>query len=410
MERICGMKPRRRRGNSTLVLSALAVAFLVFCPLAASSKVKGNCANCHTMHNSQDNQPAEDRADVAFDRNDTNYTVVNLLVNACVGCHSSTGSGTIIDMGGGDKIPIVYNFTAPTSPLAGGNFYWVETLGDEYGHNVRTVDSILSEAPGGETSFGTVPNNCGFGGCHASLASIRYSAAPGTIDGNGCIGCHDPAHHADDEQAVLAGGYKFVTSTGGGYRFLNHAGGNFVSIPPHTCQPAVAGIESPNWQQSPSPTSHNEYQDFPKPGAPCAYGAGPSPPSPLAQGISDFCGGCHNSYHSWPAGGSPNGGGGSAWLRHPAGVVLPASGEYANYTNYDPNVPVARADASVLSGYGGPSQTVTPGEDKVMCLSCHRAHGSPYKDMLRWDYTSMIAGGGSNSTGCFVCHNTKDEP
>ncbi len=187
------------------------------------------------------------------------------------------------------------------------------------------MDAILEEAPGGDTLFGTTPNTCGFEGCHKSLASIRYGPGPGTlfnpIRGNGCVGCHDPAHHADDEQNLLSGGYKYVDESGGGYRFLNKAGTKFWNIPPHYCQPAVAGIEDPDWGQNPSSSRHNEYQDYPKAGAPCAYGNNP-------EGISDFCAGCHNTYHSWPNGGSPNGGNGSPWLRHPAGIKLPDSGEY----------------------------------------------------------------------------------
>lgn len=45
----------------------------------------------------------------------------------------------------------------------------------------------------------------------------------------------------------------------------------------------------------------------------------------------------------------------------------------------------------------------------VFCLSCHRAHGSPYPDMLRFDYSEMQAGGGgATGTGCFKCHSAKD--
>ena len=383
----------------------LLVWFLAFNPHPVLAKVKGICSNCHTMHDSQNGQQAQDRNDVAFTTSDVqNYKAVNLLVNTCIGCHSSTSASTIITLGGGTRIPIVFNTVQPGSPLAGGNFYWVETSGDAYGHNVKTVDGTLNEAPGGNTSFGVVPNSCGFDGCHKSLASIRYGPGPGPlfnpIIGNGCIGCHDPAHHADDEKNLLSGGYKYVDESGGGYRFLNKAGKNYWDIPPHN-PPAVAGIEDPDWEQNPGSAAHNEYQDSPKPFAPLAYGS-------ASQGISDFCAGCHNDFHSWPAGGSPNGGNGDPWLRHPASVELPASGEYTAYTTYNPDVPVARKDAAALSAYSGPSNIVTAGADKVMCLSCHRAHASPYKDMLRWDYNTMIAGGGSNSNGCFVCHSTKD--
>ncbi len=80
------------------------------------------------------------------------------------------------------------------------------------------------------------------------------------------------------------------------------------------------------------------------------------------------------------------------------------------YTTYDPDVPVARKDANVLIGYPGPSGVVTPGEDKVMCLSCHRAYASPHKDVLRWDYDTMEKGttGSAAGTGCFKCHSEKD--
>ncbi|MGA1795635.1 MAG: cytochrome c3 family protein [bacterium] len=72
-------------------------------------------------------------------------------------------------------------------------------------------------------------------------------------------------------------------------------------------------------------------------------------------------------------------------------------------TWYDPLAPVARPD---LTGWTGPSPLVNEGgteqKDMVMCLSCHRAHGSPYPDMLRWDYDALVAG-----KGCYTCHTAK---
>ena len=373
--------------------------FFFLSVIPGEARVHGICSNCHTMHNSQSGSVVTTAGPYGY-----------LTVADCVGCHSSNTSNTIVTVGE-TRIPIVLNHAPPTYPpdgspsstLAGGNFYWVEHKGDQYGHNVITPDATLEWAPGGDTQFGVVPNSCGFEGCHKSLASIRYGPGPGPlfnpITGNGCIGCHRAAHHANDEQNLQANGYKYVDESGGGYRFLNKAGAQFWDIPPHN-PPAVAGIEDPDWEQNPSASRHNEYQDSPKPFAPLAYGQN-------AEGISDFCAGCHNSFHSWPAGGSPNGGSGNPWLRHPSGVELPDRGEYANYTVYNPLVPVARKDASILIGRG-PSASVTPGQDKVMCLSCHRAHGSPYPDMLRWDYSTCVTGSGNSECGCFVCHSTKD--
>jgi len=34
---------------------------------------------------------------------------------------------------------------------------------------------------------------------------------------------------------------------------------------------------------------------------------------------------------------------------------------------------------------------------QVFCLSCHRAHASPFKDAMRWDYSD-------NAQGCLECH------
>ncbi len=356
----------------------------------SSAKVTGPCGNCHTMHNSQGDSLVA--PDGPFE---------TLLKTNCVGCHSSEGSETVVYIGT-TAIPIVRNIQEPSAPLSGGNFYWVEATGDACGHNVINPDAALAKAPGSP--------DCGFGGCHVSLASIRYGPGPGPlfnpITGNGCIGCHDTrqAHHRGGGQD-LGNGYRRVGVPGdgtAGFRFIGNAGQVYWNIPPHT-PPNVAGIEAP-WTalQTPGPSSHNEYQDYPKPGAYLAYMGNP-------QGISDFCAGCHQAFHSWEAGGAPNGGYGNPWLRHPVAYALPDTGEYANYTTFDPVVPVARTVEKLLT-MSGPSSEVTPGEDMVMCLSCHFAHAGPYPDALRWDYEQQIAGGGgATGTGCFVCHSSKDD-
>jgi predicted CXXCH cytochrome family protein len=103
--------------------------------------------------------------------------------------------------------------------------------------------------------------------------------------------------------------------------------------------------------------------------------------------------------------GVDNGANGGPWLRHPADAVLPSTGEYADYIEYDPLVPIGRPE-DTLSGFT--MDEVRPGEDKVICISCHRAHGSPYPDMLRWNYNTMKVGGGG-SGGCFNCHSAKSD-
>ncbi len=359
------------RAGRALLLAACAapLAFaLVLAPALAVAGFNGPCADCHTMHNSQDGGmvlPDGPRP--------------HLLTVDCLGCHSSGGSSTVVSATG-TPIPIVLNDSAPDHPLAGGNFHWVEQGADGNGHNVITPDPVLDRAPGSPT--------CGFGGCHESLAEIRLSAG-GRISGLGCVACHDTrgAHHK--QGLDLGGGYRRVGTPGDGtrgFRFLAQAGQAYHDIAEHT-PPAVEGIEAP-WSalQNPGASAHNEYQDLPKPDG--GYGANP-------QGISDFCYSCHRFVHT-EAG---------TWIRHPFAATLTASGEIASYTDYDPVVPVGRPLAT-LRGLAGPSAVVTPGQDQVMCLSCHYAHGGPNPDALRWDYADMIAGA-DTSAGCTRCHTLK---
>ncbi len=359
--------------------------------------VKGLCSNCHTMHNSQ--------AGSAVSSEGLNQ---NLLKTDCIGCHSNTGPETIKVIGTSTKVPVIYNLVEPTynvglsasgdtNCLAGGNFYWVEHVGDQYGHNVIShADATLSEAPG--------RNQGCTGSCHYSLYSWRFPWP--NSEGKGCTSCHTPAHHKKGYSTPIA------DEEDGWYRFLarRHAQG------PDSDNRNVKGLEDPDWQQTVSPTDHNEYWDTD------TFG-------PDNAGISRFCAACHGQFHStrygpWINGGFRGGPGGgwhtAPWLRHPAGIFLPATGEASKYNTdgsgadgetgpYHPLAPVSRQN---IDSYTAPSSQVSVGSDgdMVSCLSCHRAHGSPYPDMLRWDYLNKCNVGVANEEcGCFICHTQKDD-
>jgi predicted CXXCH cytochrome family protein len=298
----------------------------------------------------------------------------NLLVTDCVGCHSSTNSDTIITIGS-SNVPIVYNTSAPSNPLAGGNFYWVENNGDEYGHNVYGISDM--DATITETNLGGAPGNvnCGAGSgssCHYTLAKSNEEAYQlGPIKQGGCQGCHYYVFHHTDNDA---------------YRFLNgHEGGPSTHY--------VEGAEDDDWEQETS-TDHNWYKGV----------SGPVNGGTLdtTRSISTFCSGCHMKFHREAYIGDA-----SPWLRHPVDIALPqgdgseyASYDLSDYGNYSAEAPVA---------WTTPKQ-VNKGTPIVMCLSCHRPHGSDQPDMLRWDYDDMIVGtsGAVAGTGCFTCHTGKD--
>ena len=338
---------------------------LLFITESSRGAVKGNCSNCHTMHRSQTAWP--------WDMNwggPASDPVENLLVVDCLGCHTNyTDGASTVELGSGatkSTVPIVYNVSPPANPLAGGNFYWVAQGDDTKGHNVlgiAGVDTFLSDAPGKFISCGP--------SCHASLAVEQ------TVQselGSGCLGCHlNPKHHADDSNTV-------VDATGGWYRFLSgHMSGS---------NQGVEGIEDDDWQSTKSASDHNEYLGY--------VGVGGWGFNGLGHTTTGFCTACHCNFHASQGSISP-------WLMHPSEVVIPDSGEFADAFGaggsgtgtYDPDIPVARPSLASVSN------NVNIDTDQVMCLSCHRSHGSPYSKMLRWDYR------GNDWSGCGSCHTWK---
>ena len=363
---------------------------LIFLPPSVFARVSGPCSNCHTMHYSQDGQPLGTDGPhqyLLIEKQGGHHS------SACVTCHSSQTSSTYEDLGG-CKVPIVfyYGSSEPTEYLAGGNFWWVKDgLGndDTKGHNVflDEPDDNLSEAPG----RGLV--GCD-NSCHTDLSQVYSGSDMGEgLPGKyGCQGCHlHPKHHANDHANFESG--LVDSADKGWYRFLS--GHGFT-------KKGVKGYEYKDWEAghpniAPGGDAHNEYK-----GNPGAKGYGFQQSGGAGDGVTAFCTGCHTEFCPAEQGSS------GQWLRHPSDAVIPNEREYQYVGGdshlYDPLSPVAKPTVDTT-----PDTTVNPGTDMVMCLSCHRPHGSPYPDLLRWDYTEQIAGGGGDDKGCFYCHTQKND-
>ena len=361
---------KNRSWTSILLATAVGVG-MVSQALPVAAKVQGQCAECHTMHNSQGGLPmAVDAAGVA-------QTAPNdvLLTKGCVACHTGENAA-------GGTVPYVNATTAPTygtdgttgDTLAGGNFYWVAAAGgaaDATGHNVVTdslagLDGALGLLPPGGSALGTQLSCAGTMGCHGDRAvGNDFGAISGT-------------HHADDSDID---GLTVATS----FRFLN----------------GVTGLEDSDWEYQPTATAHNQYQGVDRT-AETDAGAGT---------ISNLCAACHQNFHN--GAGSVEGSGttfGSPWVRHPTDFDMGSTAlgsEYRAYGGagnaYVVSAPVASAVVSTVLS----TVNFTGDQAIVTCISCHRAHGTPNDDLLRWDYALVEAGGGS-SGGCFECHTTKN--
>jgi hypothetical protein len=306
--------------------------------------VSGTCVTCHTMHNSQDGVTMGGLNDL-------------LLRNNCLGCHSSTVANETIKTG---NIPVVYNTTGypvgargsgATAPLAGGNFYTAGGTApdDAKVHNVTGIaagaDVTLVYVPPGGTDM-TVQLTCaGTTGCHGDRSIGTDNAA---IKG---------AHHANVATGLDG------TTTAKSYRFLK----------------GVTGVEQAVWEQTASSTAHNGYKAA-------------TDSNGTAVDISVLCTGCHTNFHGAVNTGSP-----TPWQRHPTDIVLTAAVVTGYGGTYLLETPVALATPST-------NGSTVDATSRVICMSCHNTHGSTYADMLRFDYSAMNAGSGTNQAGCETCH------
>jgi len=363
---------------------------LIFLPSSVLAHVSGLCSNCHTMHASQ--TPWPDEWSSGVEGNPQPWLLATKGSSPCVGCHSHNTESTYYDLGG-CKVPVVLytGGSEPTSYLAGGNFYWVkEGLGndDTKGHNVflNEDDDHITEAAPGDKGFAS----CGSNSCHKNL-SKPFSGMADLEGKYGCQGCHlNVKHHAKDHPNGESG--LVDSADKGWYRFLSgHMTGDGHGVEGYEHGEWEAGLHDGGDHQGAS--DHNEYLgDASKT---TGYGFGE-----LGHTTTAFCTGCHGVFHDYQY---DNG-----WRRHPSDAVIPNEREYQYVGGdshlYDPLSPVAKPTVDTT-----PDTTVNPGTDMVMCLSCHRPHGSPYPDLLRWDYTQQIAGGGGDDKGCFYCHTQKND-
>lgn len=358
------------------------VIVLLGAPEKSYSMIQGPCGDCHTMHNSQDGAP------MSLDATDNPKD--DLLRTTCFGCHAQGGSTPTVMMGS-TIVPQVMH--SGVNDLAGGNFGYITGMAgsgasNNKGHNIAALtgrDDTLYGPPGfihGDHFVNTDTLSCASwrAGCHG----VRR-ATDTTKYGTGISG----SHHKNVNGQLADATWPYES-----YRFLHR----------------VKGLESPDWEENATADNHNEYSATSSPlQLDCATRCHTTSGMVISRSgtISGYCATCHSLFHTLSYSGFDGIGDSiiSPFIRHPTDVSLPSTGEYAAYTQYNLSAPVGRLSVPAVS-----SSLVTPGSDAVTCLSCHVAHASDYPDMLRWDYSTMVAGDGGAvaDTGCFVCHSTKD--
>jgi len=394
------MKEESNMGKSFLIL--IFVFLVLALTVGSANAVTGQCSGCHTMHDSQDG--ANIGAAGAQGQ---------LLNSGCAGCHTGTHDGDGKNSFGS---PVVLDGADPTGQgvgvtNAGGDFWWVENTDDAKGHNVTDIsgnaDGTIGDTPpgwdpdatsghafgqvaGGEANWTSQLTCAGTYGCHG----VRTQA-------NGLLAISTSHHNnADTGGGVSATSASTADTIANSFRFLG----------------GIKGLENVGWNWAETTSAHNEY--YGKNDVDAERDDDTTDTYANSDTMSYFCAQCHGFFHSRVV--ASGAGISSPWVRHPTDIVLPNSGEFDDYNSdngddtegaYSLSVPVARG--AVATNAQGSRSTVIAGDSTtvdgaiVMCLTCHRAHGSPEDDMLRFTYTDMIIGS-SDTTGCFVCHTDKN--
>lgn len=461
----------RRYVSLTLIGFCLSLLYPV--PSKAVHKGAGNltCGSCHTMHSSQGgtNGPSMGGATGSFILLRAGGSSISSraeIHNLCLQCHASNGTqADVVHAPQNVKAPKVYSSGTwsqndPFNKIgAGGNFY-------------AELDSNWSNTDGSATNPNKLGKGHSLG---ATNVTPPGGEADPPIAEFSCTNCHDPhgTNSTTDANTNIFRNLK-VKATGSGnagenstygvkfynadpteyYKMKSYVGG----VNPSGTSGYFGGSETDNggnviWPVyrgtlvgnpvTDSPNS-NSYATSDNRDTGCKATTGCN--GTAAVTMSRWCAQCHDDWHEkitnsgpfWtPSPGVFSQGIGPDWTRHPVAGMMPrasadgcANGchtsllDRANYNlsliQAGKGLPVTASGYYASNAYylpigGSGMDTIglgTSGENhKVFCLSCHFAHGGPYNDALRWNYTSAVSSGSqsgngiASNVGCQLCHN-----
>lgn len=256
-----------------------------------------------------------------------------------------------------------------------------------------------------DSQNGNVVNTGAYAGQHAQL-----------LKGDGCNGCHADA--AADNIAVSGKGTGPTGAPQVDAATQTNAGGYFSSAAAKANQHDIAGISTKDTNmgnripggsatgytqaltcgschtQAGHHSTTNTYRMLSGSNQ-ATSGAGTYNPGSATLGdrssvtystnMNTVCANCHSSFHGTSNTGNTSG----AFTRHPTGNLI---------TN----------GASTPVGITLTDAIVASSDSKVLCLSCHVAHGGPNADLLSFVYggSGSYAGDASaTGDGCETCHS-----
>ncbi len=350
----------------SIVLAAALVTFGTGGPaFAFHSGGVAECMGCHALHNAKSASSLLVGTDVS---------------STCLTCHHSAIAGNEYVSTDESAMPAG---TPPGNRTPGGDFGWLKKTytwnpgdgakteaGDRHGHNIVSIDFSYAAdttnliAPGGTMDATQLSCNS----CHDQHGKLRrLSGGTFATSGAPIIGSGSYNTSPDPVAGQAVGAYRLLR---GGTTAASEAGSGGVTFAAGVVFNAVAPSTF-NRSEAVTPTR-------------VAYGAG----------NSTWCAACHPDMHSAT----------SSKMTHPVnqGLGPTVTANYNAYkgsgdatgtqaSSYDSIVPFQTgntSDYAVLKPLAVNDGSVSTGpetSDRVMCLSCHRAHATGWESLLRWD-------------------------
>lgn len=421
-------------------VAAIGMGLLASTPSWAIHKGAGGlvCGGCHTMHNSQGRASLIDGSANSDGAGGGSLILLRGAVSAranihnlCLQCHAANGSRAT-------DTHAPHNYTAPKVLLGGASSPWnQDTSFNRVGAGGDFNDECGGGTGSGITTWSCTGSAAGLGKGH-SLGATTVTppgSADGALDYLTCTNCHDP-HGVESgfTTSAIANTYRMLrkepTGSGGGVSPDSQA--PFAIASTSSYIGGISGLSGSGGNYNPIDSANGN------PG-----GSGATAIWPMFQGamtgtfatdspngnyyssdIANWCAACHDNWHEANDGTNNAGGMGAQgdWKRHPVNNIIVEAGAAGlsgasvkiideTFPNYDETlagqaVPVVSGSAANKTWY---LQDGTA--DRVFCLSCHFPHGSPYYDLLRWNYTSAVSAGAQDGNavpvtrGCQLCHN-----
>jgi len=378
---------KRLRLILIFMASALIAIGLAGMAYAFHSGGVAECGGCHSMHSPN---PRGSFLLIGSDQSST-----------CLNCHQHAG----------DTGPTSYHIstaeadmpsgTPPKQRTPGGDFGWLKKT---YIFTVR--GNQITE--NGETHGHNIyANDYGYGG------DSRYSQSPGGTYPAGpafqCVSCHDPhgkyRRLADGSIAkagapiIASGSYDNSPDPSDGkavgvYRLLAGANYNRPGQLPSPSFPGVPVAVAPSTYNRPESSTQTRV----------AYGHSSTGNGRTSWG--QWCGACHGAMHS------------DGHYVHPVDEILGSGianiyNQYVNSgnttggsstTSFLSLVPFIENtyDYTILKSHAKNNDSYLNGpssNDRVSCLTCHRAHASGWPEMLRWnmegEFMTYVDGSGN---------------